>query len=177
MKVGVVLEGRNAPLQLRLVPVRKGPQAGSKADGIGVLPASYEGELPGAGDLILWHVDMLPEGRCRLRTTHVGQPEPNRLDGIGRSTRDELGCIVLRGRRKAPIFPLPVEGGAAPRKLDLQGKPVESSYNDRLLWLSQSKLIEARLMLTGMFTYMADPVSARLETVALNLRLSMTGFI
>lgn len=32
-------------------------------------------------------------------------------------------------------------------------------------------------MLTGMFTYMADAVSARLEAVALNLRLSMTGFI
>lgn len=93
--------------------VRNGPQAGAKADGIGVLPASYEGELPGAGNVIVWHVDLLPEGCCRLRTTHVGQPEPNRLDDIGRWTRDELGRIVLRGGRKAPVFPLPVEGRAA----------------------------------------------------------------
>ena len=67
-----------------------------RADGSGVLPASCEGELPGAGNPIVWHVDLLPEGRYQLRTTHVGRPEPNRFDDIGRWTRDELGRIVLR---------------------------------------------------------------------------------
>jgi len=116
----------------------------------------------------VWHLDLLPEGRHQLRTTHVGQPEPNGLDDIGRWTRDELGRIVLHGGREAPVFLMPVEGGAALRKLDFQGKTVESSHNDRLLRLSPPKRIKPRLMLTGLFTCMADDVSVRLEAVALN---------
>ncbi|MCC7256863.1 MAG: META domain-containing protein [Gammaproteobacteria bacterium] len=127
------------------------------------LPASYEGELPGAGNPILWHVDLLPEGRYRLRTTHVGKPEPNRFDDIGRWTREsDSGRIVLRGGREAPIFLLPVDGGAALRKLDLHGQPIESRANDRLARLPAPALIEPRLLLTGMFTYMADAASITL---------------
>jgi hypothetical protein len=46
-----------------LVSVRGGLQKGSTVDGIAALPASFEGELPGAGNPIVWHVDLLPEGR------------------------------------------------------------------------------------------------------------------
>lgn len=157
-----VLDGRSAPLQLHLVPVRSRPQPGSMTEGIGLLPASYEGELPGAGNPILWHVDLLSEGRYRLRTTHVGRPEPNRFDDIGRWSRDESGRIVLRGGREAPVFLMPVEGGAAMRKLDLLGKPTESGHNDLLQRLPKPQLIEPRLFLAGMFTYMADAATITL---------------
>lgn len=170
-----VLDGRNAPLQMLLVSARGGPRPRSMADGIGVLPASYEGELPGAGNAIVWHVDLLPGGRYRLRTTHVGQPEPNRFDDIGRWSRDELGRILLRGGREAPVFLMPVEGGAALRKLDLLGKPIESSHNDRLLRLPEPKLIEPRLMLTGMFTYMADAATITLCVDGQRLPVALGG--
>lgn len=170
-----VLDGRGAPLELLLVSVRTGPQAESKRDGIGALPASFEGELPGAGSPILWHVDLLPEGRYRLRTTYVGQPEPNRVDDIGRWTRDESGRIVLRGGREAPVFLMPVDGGAALRKLDLEGKPIESAHNDRLLRLPEPKPIEPRLLLTGMFTYMADAAGITLCVDGQRLPVAMEG--
>lgn len=170
-----VLDGRNAPLEIRLVPVRGGPPPRSMADGIGVLPASYEGELPGAGNPIAWHLDLLPEERYRLRLTYVGRPEPNRFDDIGRWTRDESERIVLRGGREAPVFLMPVEGGAALRKLDLLGKPIASGHNDRLERLPEPRLIEPRLFLVGMFTYMADAASITLCVDGQRLPVAMEG--
>jgi len=51
---------------------------------------------------------------------------------------------------------LPADGGAALRKLDLQGKPIESAHDDRLQRLARFTPIEPQLLLTGMFTYLAD---------------------
>ncbi|HSL39008.1 MAG TPA: YbaY family lipoprotein [Desulforhopalus sp.] len=83
-------------------------QAESTDAGIGVLPASFTGELPGAGGAIAWQVDLLSEGRYQLRTTYLDKPEPNRVDDIGRWARDGSGRIVLRGGREAPIFLMPI---------------------------------------------------------------------
>jgi putative lipoprotein len=58
-----VLDGRKAPLNILLVSARSGRQPRPATESIGNLPASYEGELPGAGNPIMWHVDLLPEGR------------------------------------------------------------------------------------------------------------------
>ena len=43
-RINPVLDGRNAPLHIQMVSVRGGRQPGSMTDGLGVLPASYEGE-------------------------------------------------------------------------------------------------------------------------------------
>jgi uncharacterized lipoprotein YbaY len=156
-RIHPVLDGRNAPLELLLVSARREPAQAGKRGGLGKLPASFEGELPGAGNPIRWHVDLHPEGRFQLRTTHVGQPAPNRFDDIGRWTQErESGRIVLRGGREAPVFLMPVDGGAALRKLDLHGKPIESAHNDRLQRQPQFTPIEPRLFLSGMFVYLAD---------------------
>jgi copper homeostasis protein (lipoprotein) len=152
-----VLDGRNAPVKLRLVSARKGPSGGRPAGGVGPLPASYEGEIPGAGGPVAWHLDLLSEGRYQLRMTYVGKPEPNRFDDIGRwALERESGRIELRGEREDPVFLMPVEGGAALRKLDTEGRPIESGHNDRLLRQLQATPIEPRLTVTGMFTHMAD---------------------
>lgn len=54
---------------------------------------------------------------------------------------------------------MPVDDGAALRKLDLQGNPIASAHEDRLQRLPRFTPIEPRLMLQGMFTYMADAAS------------------
>ncbi|MDH4181230.1 MAG: YbaY family lipoprotein [Betaproteobacteria bacterium] len=154
-----VLDGRNAPLELLLVSARGGakPKPKPAAAAIGTLPASYEGELPGASNPIAWHLDLMPQGRYQLRMTHVGRPEPNRFDDIGRWMQErDTGRIVLRSAREARVHLMPVDGGAALRKLDTAGKPIESSHNDRLARLPKFAPIEPRMALTGMFRYMAD---------------------
>jgi len=155
-----VLDGRDGPLDLLLVSARREPPAASAAAALGELPASFEGELPGAGNPIRWHLDLYPEGRFQLRMTHLGRPKPNQFDDIGRWTQErESGRIVLRGGREAPIFLLPVDGGAAVRKLDLHGRPIDSAHNDRLRRQPKFSPIEPRLFLSGMFVYLADAAS------------------
>jgi copper homeostasis protein (lipoprotein) len=156
-RVYSVLDGRNAPLDLLLVSANRGAPTKGKPEPLGALPASFEGELPGAGNPIRWHVDLFKDGRYQLRMTHVGRPEPNQFDDIGRWNRErESGRIVLRGGREGPVYLLPVDGGAALRKLDLKGKPIQSEHNDRLERQPKFAPIEPRLMLTGMFVYFAD---------------------
>jgi len=174
-KLYPVLDGSTEPLQLLLVSARGGERSKATADGIGSLPASYAGELPGAGNPIMWHVDLLPEGRYQLRTVHVGRPEPNSFDDIGCWTVEDSGRIVLRGGREAPVFLMPVEAGAALRKLDLHGAIIESAHNDRLERLPAPALIEPRLMLTGMFTYMADAATIVLCADNRRLPVAMEG--
>jgi uncharacterized lipoprotein NlpE involved in copper resistance len=45
---------------------------------------------------------------------------------------------------------------AALRKLDIHGRSIESSYNDRLVRLPEPRFIEPQLRLTGMFSCLAD---------------------
>ncbi len=162
-----VLAGGAAPLEMLLVAAGAGrppsPQKGSEAGGID-LPASYEGELPGAsGGSVLWHLDLLPLGRYQLRTTYKDKPEPNRFDDIGRWRREpRTGRLFLRGGRETPVAFMPGDGGRTLRKVDTAGKPVASSPDDRLQRLPQPALIEPRLVLTGMFTYMADAAAITL---------------
>ncbi|MBL8419034.1 MAG: YbaY family lipoprotein [Dechloromonas sp.] len=170
-----VLDGGNKPLQLLLVSVRGGAKPNPAPAGIGALPASYEGELPGAGNPVAWHIDLMPQGRYRLRTTHVGRPEPNRFDDIGRWTQEPDSRIVLRGGREAPVYLMPVEGGAALRKLDLAGKPIESAHNHRLARLPTFASIEPRLTLSGTFTYMADAATITLCADGQRLPVAMEG--
>lgn len=145
-------------------------------DGLGSLPASFAGELPGAGGPIVWHLDLLNEGRYQLRLTHVGRPEPASFDDIGRWLREpDTGRLVLRGGREAPVFLLPVDGGAALRKLDLEGRVIESEHNDRLARLPAPAPIEPRLLLTGMFTYLADAAAITLCADDRRLPVAMEG--
>ncbi len=142
------------------------PPAGAAAapnDGIGELPASFAGEIPGAGGPVAWHLDLMPEGRFQLRLTYRDRPAPASFDDIGRWLREpDTGRLVLRGGREAPVYLLPVDGGAALRKLDLEGKVIESDHNDRLARLPAASPIEPRLLLTGMFTYVADAAAITL---------------
>jgi copper homeostasis protein (lipoprotein) len=162
-RIHAVLDGRDEPLALRLVSARREPPAASRTDALGPLPASFEGEVPGAGNPIRWHVDLFPEGRYQLRTTHLGRPEPNAFDEIGRWSREVGGDrIVLRGGREAPIFLQPVDDGTALRKLDLDGRPIASGHEDRLQRQPQFAPIEPRLLLAGMFAHMTDAASIAL---------------
>lgn len=160
----------------REAPAAAAGSASAPTDGLGALPASFAGEIPGAGGPVAWHVDLLPEGRYQLRQTFTDRPAPASFDDIGRWLREpDTGRLVLRGGREAPVFLLPVDGGAALRKLDLEGKVIESSHNDRLARLPEPAPIEPRLLLTGMFTYVADAAAITLCADDRRLPVAMEG--
>src|SRR5215472_11710241 len=147
-----------ALLSLLLVsaPVRASPAADAAGADALPLPASWEGKLPGADGTVLWHLDLLPEQRYRLRRTYEGKPTPNRVDEIGHWARaaDSPRLDLYVGGSKRVRFLVEADGSL--RKLDTSGKPIASGFNDRLERLPQAALIEPRLMISGLFIYMAD---------------------
>ena len=82
-------------------------------------------------------MDLNADGSYQLRQTWLNRLAPNMFDDIGRWRLEPSGQrLVLRGRREAPVFLQPLEGGAVLRKLDLEGKPIRSGHNDRLTRLA-----------------------------------------
>ncbi|MGB7563577.1 MAG: META domain-containing protein [Prochlorococcaceae cyanobacterium] len=173
-----VLDGKKQPLELLLKQVGAGSaaQRTSPPAPFGALPASWQGDIPGAGGGIRWHVDLAADGTYQLRQSFLYRPQPNQFDDIGR-WRLEPGSnrLVLRGGRKAPVFLQPLDDGAALRKLDLEGVPITSTQNDRLKRLPKAAPIDPRLNLNGMFTYMADAASIRLCATGQRLPVAMEG--
>lgn len=120
------------------------------------LPASWEGKLPGADGTVLWHLDLLPEHRYRLRLTYEGKPAPNRFDEIGRwaGAADSPRLELYTTGSKRVQFLLEADGSL--RQLDTAGKPIASELNDRLERLPKPAPIEPHLEISGLFIYMAD---------------------
>lgn len=174
-----VFNNGRALLRILLVSVgaerRPLSRSESEADEID-LPASYEGELPGAGGPVLWHLDLLPQERYHLRVTYLNEPEPNHFDEIGRWKREpDTRHLVLHGGNEAPIVFLLEKGGDVLQKMDTEGKPIISSHHYTLQRLPQPALIEPRLELTGMFTYMADAATITLCADDGRLPVAMEG--
>lgn len=168
-----VLDGRQQPLELLMKRVGAGPAA-QRTSHLGALPASWQGDIPGAGGGTRWHLDLAAAGTYQLRQTFLNEPAPNQFDDIGRWRLESgSGRLVLQGGREAPVFLQPLDGGAVLRKLDLQGAPIASSQNDRLKRLPSPAPIDPRLHLTGMFTYMADAASLRLCATGERLPVAM----
>ena len=139
------------------------------------LPASWEGKLPGADGTVLWHLDLLPEQRYRLRRTYEGKPAPNRFDEIGRwahaADSPRLDLYVADERRVQFL----VEADGSLQKLDTAGKPITSGFNERLERLPQPALIEPRLEISGLFIYMADAAVITLCADGSRLPVAMEG--
>src|SRR5215472_15087990 len=139
------------------------------------LPASWEGKLPGADGTVHWHLDLLPEQRYRLRRTYEGKPAPNRFDEIGRWARAGDSSrldLYVAGEKRIQFL---VEADGSLRKLDTAGKPIASGLNDRLMRLPQAALIEPRLNVSGLFTYMADAAVITLCADDSRLPVAMEG--
>ena len=172
----VLTGAENQPLTLQLVQVGCGPRSSQASSPVGRLPASWRCDLPDAGGITRWQVDLSSDGAYQLRQTFLDRPAPNSFDDIGR-WRLESGSnrLALRGGREAPLFFQPVDAGSALRKLDLQGQPISSLQPDRLQRLGTYAPIEPRLHLQGMFSYLADAASIRLCATGTRLPVSMEG--
>ncbi len=154
-----VLAGDKTPLNIMMISAHGQKQPAVFA----YLPASYEREVPGANSLIRWHLDLLPGGHYQLRMTYLDKPEPNQFDQIGRWQYDrEHGGLTLLQSGQSPFYFAVEADGSVLRQRDSDGTPIESRHDAPLQRLPGPALIEPRLKLTGMFTYMADAASITL---------------
>lgn len=98
-RIHPVLDGSAAPVELLLVSARRGPPAASAAGGLGPLPASFEGELPGAGKPIeSGHADRLQR---QPRFTPI---EPRLfLGGMFVYMADAANIVLCADARSVPV--------------------------------------------------------------------------
>jgi len=120
-------------------------------------PASFEGELPCADcPGIYYHLDLFEDGVFFLRTTYLGRGAGAIFDTVGswRLAGDERR-LALFGDTEAPMLFRVVDPEIL-RKLDVEGRDIESSLNYDLRRKDAVGTIEPRLTMRGMYRYMAD---------------------
>ncbi len=148
-RYGVLTGGKGNTVSMIL---KKVPTAVAKPE----LPASFSGTIPSAsGEGIEYQLNFLPNKIFYLTTKYVGKPEgQNRFDDIGTySTNNKT--LTLKGGKEAPyLFEMTARNTL--RKLDLNGKPIVSSLNYDLKRDTTFIPVAPRLLLNGMYTYMAD---------------------
>jgi len=147
----------NVELMLRHVPASPAAGEGRSPAGPGELPASFEGDLPAAdGPGIRYHLDLFPDLAFALRLTYLGRKDDTRFDDIGNwVVSADGGTLTLRGGREAPVM-FAIKDARTLRKLDLAGREIESRLNYDLTRREPFEPIEPRLLLRGMYRYMAD---------------------
>jgi copper homeostasis protein (lipoprotein) len=124
---------------------------------LGDLPASFEGELPCADcPGIFYHLDLFQDQMFFLRTTYLGRGTGAIFDNVGSwETTGDRSRLTLFGGEENPLFFRIVDRDTL-RKLDLEGRDIESSLNYDLRRKDGAALIEPRLTMRGMYRYMAD---------------------
>ncbi len=154
-----VITGGN-PTEVRLLLRSVGSKAvaapAPAAGPLGMLPATFTGALPCADcEAIDHHLDLLPDRSFQLRMSYRGRPG-GPFDDIGSwalSSDDKV--LVLAGGREAPLS-YSIEGPGELRQLGVDGRPIDSKLDYSLRRAADFAPIEPRLMLRGMYAYMAD---------------------
>lgn len=119
------------------------------------LPATFTGTLPCADcPGIAWHLDLWPDGVFHLAREYL---ERERVEyDIGRWRKDPArDAIMLYGGREMPEQ-FSIEGPRTLRKLDIEGKPIESGLPYELTSDGTLERTDVRLGMSGEFRYMAD---------------------
>jgi copper homeostasis protein (lipoprotein) len=118
---------------------------------LGVLPASFVGELPCADcPGIHYHLNLLPDRVFFLRMTYLERGDAH-FDDIGSWVISSDGStLVLKGGRDAPEM-FAIKGRDMLRKLDIEGREIASSLNYDLRKTKTVEPLEPRLTMRGMY--------------------------
>jgi copper homeostasis protein (lipoprotein) len=124
---------------------------------LGQLPASFSGDLPCADcPGIRYRLNPFPDRAFFLNMTYLGDEDSGRFYDIGSwalSSNDRV--LVLKGGREGSIMFRVVDENTL-RKLDIEGREIETSLNYTLQRAETFEWIEPQLMMRGMYRYMAD---------------------
>jgi copper homeostasis protein (lipoprotein) len=121
------------------------------------LPARFVGELPCADcPGIHYRLDLLEDRVFLLRMTYLGRGADAVHDLIGTWTlSSDDNRIALFGGAEAPIFFRIVDADTI-RKLDIEGRDIESALSYDLRRKGDLEPIEPRLTMRGTYRYLAD---------------------
>jgi copper homeostasis protein (lipoprotein) len=142
------------------------------------LPATYAGELP-CGDCpgIRFTLHLRPDTAFYLRMTYIGrgEGEGESFDDVGRwSVESDGQVLALRGADEAPVM-FSILGADTLRKRGIEGGEIESELDYHLVRQAAATPIEPRLLLRGMYRYMADAGWFRECLTGMRLAVAQAG--
>jgi copper homeostasis protein (lipoprotein) len=134
-----------------LLALGASPQTATEISG------SFEGTLPCADCPGIEHrVDLFADRVYYMRTRYLEKTDGT-FDYVGTWALASDGkTLALKGGREEPLYFAWAEGGEKLTKLDLEGRPIESTQNHDLTRIAEPAPFEPRLAMRGMFSYMAD---------------------
>ena len=121
------------------------------------LPATFIGVLPCADcPGLRYHLNLFPDRSFFLRMTYLERPAVEPQDDIGSWVlSSDRRVLILKGGREAPEM-LALADGQRLRMLDGDGNPLPASLPSELQRAESFQPLEPRLLLRGMYVYMAD---------------------
>jgi len=121
---------------------------------LGRLPASFSGDLPCADcPGIRYRLNLFTDQSFFLSTVYAGRDSPAAYD-IG--SWDLAGrTVTLHGEHERPLMFRVIDPNTL-RKLDLDGRDIESAHNYSLTRMGQFEAIEPHLTMRGMYRHLAD---------------------
>jgi len=125
---------------------------------LGLLPATFGGVLPCADcQGIRQTLDLFADGAFHWRSVYLGKPPTDAPDDVGRwMFASDDRTLLLFGGREAPVR-LVVRDDGALRLLDLQGRPIQSSFTYELRRAPGTfSAFEPRATLRGVYVHVAD---------------------
>lgn len=126
------------------------------------LPASFSGTLPCADcPGIRYSLNLFGDQTYHLRMDYVGEETPKAADDIGRwMVADDGRRLLLRGNRD-PVLSFRLKDANRLRKLDVEGREIESILNYDLVREPQFVAFEPRVRVRAMYRYLADAAQLR----------------
>ena len=147
-----------------------------RASPLGTLPATFAGLLPCADCMgIRYQINLLPGGAYMQRTTYLRDGHDASYYELGAwSLSNEGRTLTLESGRKGGAS-WAVKDARTLRKLDLEGRPIESKLPYELARRATAEPMEPRVRLRGEFRYMADAARFRDCRSGLALPVAMSG--
>jgi len=122
---------------------------------LGRLPASFSGDLPCADcPGIRYRLNLFTDRSFFLSTVYSGRDSPAAYD-IGSWDLAGDRTLQLHGEHEWPLMFRVIDPNTL-RKLDLDGRDIESTRNYSLTRMGQFEAIEPHLTMRGMYRHLAD---------------------
>lgn len=143
-------------LLLRQTESARSESTGPDFSMLGELPASFSGYLPCADcQARRYRLNLFTDQSFFLSTVYTGRENPAIYDIGSWSLSSDRRTLTVHGGQERPLMFRVVDQNTL-RKLDLDGREIDSTLNYSLSRMGQFEAIEARLTMRGMYRYLAD---------------------
>ena len=148
--------GRKVELPLRQTGIARSGSAEPDLSMLGRLPASFSGDFPCADcPGIRYRLNLFADQSYFLSMVYAGRETRAAYDIGSWNLTGDRRTLTLHGKHERPLMFRVIDPNTL-RKLDLDGRDIESTHNYSLTRMEQFEAIEPHLTMRGMYRHLAD---------------------